>query len=69
MCVHVLAHPRDKLNVTFFNDLHDNKLQTVASKFYCVQTFCNNFNDVSNTILMHGSAAPNTCKKLCDELL
>lgn len=68
---HVHAHPCSfcKLNVTFFNDLHGNKLEIIASKFYCIYTFGNNFNNALHTILMHGSAAPSISKKLCDELL
>lgn len=52
----------------FFNDLHDNKLEIVASKFYYIYTFWNNFNDALYMILMHGSAAPNISRKFCDEL-
>lgn len=48
----------------FFNDLHSNKLEIVASKFYCIYTFGNNFNSALHTILMHGSAAPSISKKL-----
>lgn len=47
MCVHVHAHQCSfcKLNVMFSNDLHDNKLEIVPSKFYYIYTFWNNFND------------------------
>lgn len=68
--MHLHAEPGSfcKRNVTFFNDLDDNKLEIVASKLYCVYTFWNNCNGKLHAILMHESAAPNTSKKLCDEL-
>jgi len=65
----VHAHPCSfcKLKVMVFNDLHDNKLGIVASKFYCTYTFRNIFNDTLHTTLMHGRAAPNI-SEICDEL-
>lgn len=68
--MHLHAQPGSfcKGNVTFFNDLQDNKLETVASKLHCVYTFWNNCNGTLHVILMHESAAPNTSAELCDEL-
>lgn len=70
MCVHLQAQAGwfCKGSVTFFNELQDNELEIVASKLYGVCTSRKNCSGTLDAIPMHQSAAPNSSRKLCDEL-